>query len=183
MDDNEVTSFPEPSAPCARMGLISPEGEFYPCAYTAHKDLAYMLCEKYYGGGDGLYYLEQHGWISIGASASIHMPMNKDFDLLDTFTERQKDTMRAIVEAFEQKEADNPDIDWNRVLQDNPEDYYLVGFWTYPCDNLPENNTFAQKLRYCYNGIFEYEDVSSKSTPKALIDAALRYKYAEHPGD
>ena len=147
LDELEEEFSPKPQAPCARLGLVSPEGHFYPCGYCCHNDLERTLGVKIY---DTPYpRLRERGWIEIKSGALIGVKEG-------LVTQDAKDTVRKIVEAFEIDEAKDPNINWTAILWDNPEGYRADSGWSDPAELsfLPDGETYAQALRSTYELYF-----------------------------
>lgn len=184
--DNEIEFAkefgPEPQPPCARLGWIAPNGDFYPCAYVAHNDLAYKLTMKLYGEYNGSFYgaMEKRGWIAIMGGGIFTVKERSEG--LYQYTAAQKETMLKITEAFEAVELENPDFDWTAELLKNPEGYSLQNWITSPTDNM-YCKTFAKSLRECYEfycgDYLDYMGVSEVIEPSFnLIN-----RPDSHPGD
>lgn len=162
-------SNPTPQPPQARLGWVSPDGDYYPCGYCAHTDLADILLRCHYEGGGmgGRWDLEKRGWIGIMSEglygiASEHNP-----------TERQRATLLAVLEAFEL--APN-DTDWDAVLLDNPEDYDVQQWMSLP----NSSGRIVQKMRDCYELYCERRPRHRLIPP---TDDIVIKRIGDHPGD
>lgn len=124
---------PEPQPPCARMGWVSPDGEFYPCAYCCHRGLAERLCVKFYGEQGSSIRLEREGWLKI----QEYGYRSED----GPWPQPMKDTFTAIVEAFEL--ATDEQIERN--LYWNAEHYDKAMGWSVP----NADGTIRETLRQC----------------------------------
>lgn len=177
LDELDEEFFPKPQAPCARLGLVSPEGYFYPCGYCCHNDLERTLGIKIYDNPYPM--LREKGWIEIKSGALICVKEGK-------VTQDAKDTVRKIVEAFEIAEAQNPDINWTRILWDNPEGYHADTGWSDPANlgYLPSGDTYAQALRSTYELYFGDGDFQKRwMVPPSFGDNIKVKRPGEHPGD
>jgi hypothetical protein len=174
---------PKPQPICARMGIISPQGDWYPCSYTCHRHVATALSHMYVTQYDpdnesdyvgfGVHALESLGWIIIGASAHIHTK--------GCVTQAQGETLRKVVEEFEFVESENPEIDWDKVLTENPEEY-SEEIWSAPPTHTYGNRTFAQQLRRNYDQICGVPD--PEITPTIVEPTRIwRNDPDNHPGD
>lgn len=163
-----------PQEPSARLGWISPSGEWYPCGYACHTHLERtLLTAKYQSTYPGL---SKRGWIEVKGGALIVI------DSSWKTTEESKNTLKRIVEAFEIRESEEPNINWNPILLANPEGYYADSWMTEPTEYLISNETYAQALRSTYELYFGDEGLSS--VDKLVEPMAYRIKRAdEHPGD
>jgi hypothetical protein len=176
LDDLETEYAPTPVNPCARLGWVSPEGEFYPCGYCCHSELENLLGRLIYN--DPWSRLRERGWIEVKSGAIISVKEG-------LITESAKNTMRKIVEEFEFAEAQNPDINWTQILWDNPEDYYAQTGWSDPAGDLIGGDTYAKALRSCYELYFgEGDDEAVHGlTPPSFGDNIRVRRPGEHPGD
>jgi hypothetical protein len=119
----------EQAAPCARLGFISPDGKFFPCAYCAHNDLADRLLTIYYQKTGTDYDLEKLGWCAIKANGIITARDYRGDYTLKRLTSEAQDTLKKVLFEF----ATAPeDINWYRQLIDNPEHYYVSNWMTPP---------------------------------------------------
>jgi hypothetical protein len=169
------TYAPKPQQPSARLGWISPNGEWYPCGYCCHWDLEALLAEVHYGSSHKQ--LENFGWVSVKGGALIGVREEKH-----PISEDTKNTLRKVVEEFELAESLNPDINWDSVLLANLEGYREQSWFTRPSEfySLDKGNTYAQELRDSYEVYFG--DYHKKVAP--LITPATRVRrVGEHPGD
>jgi hypothetical protein len=179
IDDAEAelnkTYAPKPQPPSARLGWVSPSGEWYPCGYCCHSDLESLLGEIYYS--QTYPNLENRGWVSIKGGALIgvredNCPISED----------TKNTVRKVVEEFELAESLNPDINWDNVLLANPEGYREESWFTRPSEiyGIKQDNTYAQKLRDSYEVYFGdyHKEVAPLITPPTRVK-----RVGEHPGD
>lgn len=166
------TYAPKPQPPSARLGWISPNGEWYPCGYCCHKDLEMLLGEIYYD--NRMLQLENVGWVSVKGSALIGVRDDKCKTSEDT-----KNTLRKVVEEFELAESLNPNINWDAVLLANPEGYREQPWFTRPSE-LYGSKTYAQELRESYEVYFGdyHEQVVPLITPMTRLK-----RIGEHPGD
>ena len=130
---------PKPSEPCARLGWIAPNGDWYPCSYTSHNDLADYLSAMYYDSHNGILELERKNWIKIRGGGCISVESD------DLVTEAQKSTLKRIVDEFEFL---SEDIDLTHILIDNPEGYTEQLWLTDPADE-----DFMDILRMNYKQI------------------------------
>ncbi|MBS1722642.1 MAG: hypothetical protein JSS66_06485 [Armatimonadetes bacterium] len=152
---------PQPQEPCARMGFIAPTGEFYPCAYCAHNDLEAILNGIYQLYGS----LDTKGWLVVKGGYATGSRL---------VTQAQKDTYRRVVEAFEDAERKNPDVNWNKELLENPEWYSVQTWFTPPHDRA---GSFAGQLRQDYE-LLECVDPTAQPAPEKLSQ-----RRDAHPGD
>lgn len=162
---------PRPQPPAARLGWISPSGAFYPCAYTAHADLASQLAVlhglSHYGGSECA--LERAGWLALKGNACLSRFDRLSADCVSTF--------RRVVEEFEFAEAANPDIDWNEELTANPEGYQLQ-FWA----TSPGEASYAKAMRQLFELYFS--DIPDTPLGDLVHPPAYRIRrQGEHPGD
>lgn len=169
------TYAPKPQPPSARLGWVSPNGEWYPCGYCCHSDLESLLAEINYGSG--YTQLESKGWVSVKGGAMIGVREEKH-----PISEDTKNTVRKVVEEFELAESLNPDINWDAVLIANPEGYREQSWFTRPSDfyGLSKDATYAQELRRSYEVYFGdyHEEVVPLITPTTRVK-----RVGEHPGD
>jgi len=178
-DDLDAEYAPKPQEPCARLGWVSPEGHFYPCAYCCHTYLENTLGRQLYSSSWPQ--LRKKGWVELKSGALICMEYN--------FVPSQatKDTVRKIVEAFELEESENPDINWRARLEDNPEGYSKDNGWSDPTSYLIGADTYAKALRHCYELYFGEGDVDKEEmkliTPPMFGDNIRVKRPGEHPGD
>lgn len=177
--DLDLKYAPVPQAPCARLGWISPDGDFYPCGYCCHNELESLLGKKLY---DTNYpQLRQRGWIEIKSSAII------SFERGRTISPEAKNTIRKIVEAFEHEEFVDSNIDWNKQLRHNPEGYDSQPGWSEPTDGYHSHNTYAQEMRHIYELLFGEGDLDLTNvvnvTPDDVGDKILSKRLCSHPGD
>lgn len=165
---------PISSPPCARLGFIAPDGIFYPCAYSSHSDLENILMKHFYDSSWGE--LKKYGWIELHGGAHIGVSDNTQF-----VSEAAKATLLKIVEAFEDAELMNPEINWCQVLLENPEKYDTQFWSTPPDDCLYKNKTYAENLRGSYELYFgdRYRDVGLLITPNETLSKRPK----DHPGD
>jgi len=170
---------PKPQPVCARLGIIAPNGDFYPCAYTCHGDLGSMLVTLHYPGEYRSYnMLERKGWLILKGGACLgfdHQETNK-------ITQAAKDTFLKVVEAFELLEAENPDINWTKQLTDNPEGY-ATEFWSTEPGEAYGGETFAKAMRNTYDLYFGDYQAPEVGELKVPFRAARVRRVGEHPGD
>lgn len=168
---------PTPQKPCARMGWVSPEGHWYPCAYCCHRDLEGILGEILYNDA---YWpdLERNGWVALKGGALI---VTREHNLI---SEEAKTTIRKIVEEFEFAESENPDINWNKILEANPEGYDMEAGWSDSTSHLLRGETYAEALRASYELWWGERNSSGKKLkiPSANGDITSKRLW-EHPGD
>lgn len=168
---------PKPQSPSARLGWVSPNGEWYPCGYCCHSDLESRLAEINYGSGYTR--LENHGWVSVKGGAMLGVREEKH-----SISEDTKNTLRKVVEEFELAESLDPNINWDAVLIANPEGYCEQSWFTRPSDfdfsALGKDSTYAQELRRTYEIYFGdyHEEVAPLITPATRVK-----RIGEHPGD
>lgn len=166
---------PVPQQPSARLGWISPSGDWYPCGYCCHRDLEELLAKIYY---DSSYtQLETKGWVSVKGGALIGAREEKH-----PISEDTKNTLLRVVEAFELAESADPNINWHPILLANPEGYREQSWFTSPSE-LPYSSpdtTYAKELRRTYDVYFGdyHEEVAPLITPATRIK-----RLGEHPGD
>lgn len=170
-DELEEEYAPKPQKPCARLGWVSPEGHFYPCAYCCHDELEYILSKNLYD--DDYAELKKRGWVALksGALFSVEYKFKP--------TQATQDTIRKIVEEFEFAESENPNIDWNSLLDKNPEGYAKQIGWSHPAENLINGPTYAKALRVTYERWFG-DAINKQSNDYANIRVR---RENEHPGD
>jgi hypothetical protein len=168
---------PKPQPPCARLGWIAPNGDFYPCAYTAHGDLADQLSTllgvEHYGGGERA--LEKAGWLALKGNACL------GYDREEGISRDARDTFRRVVEEFELAEARDPDINWEEVITDNPEGYGLQFWASSPAETHGE--TYAKAMRGCYELYFEDVPTTPLGELKPPTFGVRVRRVGEHPGD
>lgn len=145
-EDEEIFE-PATSSPVARLGLISPEGRFYPCAYCAHRDLSIKLVIWFYEYKN-IYpcaekFLVDKGWISLKGGPFLHCG--------NFLTAEAKNTLRLIVEEFEFEEIKHPEELWEEKLLYNPEKYEVLGWGTRVDDLCLNGISFAGQLRKLYD--------------------------------
>lgn len=171
----------KPSPPCARMGWISPRGEFFPCAYQAHRSLGSLLVTKYLDG-EGLVYpgpvpvLERNGWVLVCSSGITA--------LNDHYAPSVGETLRKIVESFEFEQLG---MMWDVCLKRNPEGYEVESEGGCPTQFMAEA-TFPKQLRKDYN-LFFGEGISDEDlaefdavVPRNPLETLSR-RVDDHPGD
>lgn len=179
------TYAPKPQPPSARLGWISPNGEWYPCGYCCHSDLESILIEINYGSkyeqlenDDAVCeQLEDLGWISVAGGPLVVVREDKH-----TISEDAKNTLRKVVEEFELTESLAPDINWDNVLMANPEGYRRQLWGSLPSElcRVPSGQTCAQRLRDSYEVYFG--DYHKEVVP--LLEPTPRIKrLGEHTGD
>lgn len=166
---------PKPNPPCARLGWIAPNGDFYPCAYTAHEDLADSLAKLFslrsYAGPERA--LEQAGWMALKGGATLGLESES------RISQDARNTLRRLVEEFELAEATNPDTDWTDALTDNPEGYSLQVWCTSPG---PRGESLAREMRALYDLYFADVPDAPRGTLKTPSPYRIR-RPGEHPGD
>lgn len=122
----------KPQEPCARLGFVSPEGEFYPCGYCCHEGLARQIfAEMYpeYDGWDrGAIALQKKGWVAIMDGMVITRDAEGLFTRDRIMSPAQKATVLDVLWKFEEA----PDTNWFRVFQENPEGYDNQGWMISP---------------------------------------------------
>lgn len=168
----------KPSPPCARLGWISPRGEFFPCAWQAHRSLGSLLVTKYLDG-EGLVYpgpvpvLERNGWVLI-AGGGIKT-------LKDHYADVVAETLLKIVETFE---CEPSKTIWDDCLKNNPEGYEIEGGGRSPTQFITEA-TFPKQLRADYN-LFFGSRISDEEfdvvVPRHPLETLTR-RIDVHPGD
>lgn len=166
---------PKPQPPSARLGWVSPSGEWYPCGYCCHSDLESLLGEIHY---DTSYpNLENRGWVSVKGGALIGVRDDKC-----AISEDTKNTVRKVVEEFELAESIDPNINWDNVLLANPEGYNEQSWFTRPSEfyGIKQGQTYAQELRDSYDVYFGdyHKEVAPLITPPSKVK-----RIGEHPGD
>lgn len=74
-------------------GWLAPNGDFYPCRYTEHLDVAQHIAFVTYGErGDGAQRLENEKWAKVGTTGYV-----TTHDYTATYTKKQLETMMALV--------------------------------------------------------------------------------------
>lgn len=178
-DDLDTEYAPKPQEPCARLGWVSPEGHFYPCAYCCHNYLENTLGRQLHDSPWAQ--LRKKGWIELKSGALIGV------EYKSIPSQAAKDTVRKVVEAFELEESLNPDINWRACLEDNPEGYSKDNGWSDPTGDLIYAGTYAQALRSCYELHFGEGDANPEdmklTTPPMFGDNIRVRRQGEHPGD
>lgn len=179
--ENEwLTEKAVPQEPCARLGYIAPNGDFYPCGYVCHNGAAEALGRKFYPNEyiRDDYGLQKKGWIAIKGGALIiwRDESGSAFQPKGTVTEAQQNTLLKIIEAFEDAEALDPNINWDAILTSNPEGYSAQTWLTRPTEDLFRGETFAKALRAQYEGDFNRGENRTEA-PKLLK------RPGDHPGD
>lgn len=170
---------PKPQEPCARLGFVSPSGEFFPCGYGCHYDLETLLGGLFYQTGCPR--LRSKGWVEIQSNGIICMD-----DKLHV-TPAAKATIQKIVEAFEYEEAINPDVDWDDVLERNPEGYSSSSIWS-SATNLIGDSTYAKEIRESYELYFGDNTQYTKLVTPGYgvvnpLDTISVRRVDAHPGD
>ena len=146
-DDNDIHAAevlfakmfaPKAQEPCARMGWIAPNGDFYPCGYVCHDDLASTLCLVFElsGWGGPTHSLEKAGWGKLGSSGLFSV---------DSATESQTKTLEEILAEFRRVKSENPEVNWNHVLMQNPEGYAEQNWFSLP----DEDDNYIERLQDC----------------------------------
>lgn len=178
-DDLDAEYAPKPQEPCARLGWVSPDGDFYPCAYCCHTYLGIALGRLLYDSSWPK--LREKGWIELKSGGLISIEYNS------IPSQAAKDTVRKVVEAFEFEESQNPDINWRARLEYNPEGYDKDTGWSDPTENLFGGDTYAKALRECYELYFGEGDMDKEDmvliTPPMFGDNIRVKRPDEHPGD
>jgi hypothetical protein len=121
--------------------------------------------------------LREQGWVEMKGGACISVKRET------TTSDAAKDTVRKIVEDFEYQESLNPDIDWQEILEANPEGYSANSGWSDPADPW-RGGTYAQAMRESYELYFGERDESGRRTTPSIYGGNLKVKRPdEHPGD
>ena len=158
----------KPQKPSARLGWIAPNGDWYPCAYTAHRHLASIIGQNLFP--DTYFHdellLEQNGWVSVRSGGMISNGK--------MITPDQMNTLRLIVEEFEYMESENPNISWDEELCRNPELYFRVRCFTMPTEGMKDS--FAKTLRSRF-------DYLSGNDHSLVEESRLSRRNNVHPGD
>lgn len=83
-------------------GWLSPEGNFYPCGYTEHLDMAYRLAVSLFDSHDGEKFLEDNGWAKVWYDGRI---INfRNWELRDDYTQAQINTLGDLLVLARQEE-------------------------------------------------------------------------------
>lgn len=128
---------PSPSQDYLRMGVISPEGIFYPCSYGCHESLCFrLICaldipQSY---KTSLATLQDAGWIII----NHHF---LDVDDKGVFIDNQISTLEKILEAHLSAPKDT---DWFDIITNNQEMYSCSTETMPKCTNQHSNEIIAQ---------------------------------------
>lgn len=173
---------PTPQIPYARLGVIAPNGNFYPCAYGCHDDLLNLLKKFCDSGVDfaSEYRYSQSGWVLIKGSGCLMYDRSK-------LTEAQIHTLKEVIDAFVLAEKKNPKINWCEILTENPEGYHAVTWSTLPDENLLYES-LAEDYRQGYMQDFEHDLWWEEKKGRFKLTSPdhhniLSKRKGSHPGD
>lgn len=165
--DAERASDPQPIV--ARLGWISPNGDYFPCAYCAHQSLASYLSAKYLRHLGGKPDLLRHGWLEVAGGYAVR-------DVEGTWPAPMLDTFGKLVAAFAEAEAQG--INFNESLLPNPERYPTQSWFTRP----DEDGVLVKHLKEAYQLQTGEYPVGELITPLNYMDT-LSQRVDQHPGD
>ena len=180
---------PQPQEPCARLGWIAPNGDFYPCAYCAHFDCADAIMETMFApedrGWSADHCLLENKWMQIVGQGLCFMGREKDknergwCDDIEPSSE-QLSTLKNIHAEFVIARANG--VNFNESLIKNPEKYLLQGWWTPPDKDHNIENAILMDIRR-WSG--ERPDLDGVEVMDITLDKfmVLSKRPGEHSGD